>query len=589
LSSSSQETSLLDLLNLNILRVGERLELKYLGVIHYAILGSDGTLRGMDDGLVFKTPSNWSLHVKRRFNPNLQSDNGWVSVTTSNGVTLANARKQATHHQQQHGLLLIHNNNNNSTSNSSIPITTASFLPSTLSSSEVAIKQSMVRTSSNGGIGSSSNNNNSSSGNIVPGDVKKIIHTSTSSTMGEDNNKDGGEQQQLLQLQQLEEDNSKRLKRLVTLESLIQSGVLVPGPRRLVIRYKGVTFWGELLTNGSIRDEITNQIFTILSRWSLACKLRLNSSLQSDDGWLSTLVNTGDSKFVTLDSLRKIHENIIVASNNSTIGGNNKTTLQQQQPQPQLMEIISPPHPSQSASSSSNSGNIEQNNNCLLCSNHEVVDEQHQHQQPQIHTNNKKLHCLKCKRYAHANCCLSKSKSSSGAATSYLASQDIMLLQTFQYCSEDCRVESMFHVREGDFIYLRVEFPFGKPIGWFRACVKKIDPFNHPFASHGISMDQIVTTTQSSLQFEQQQHRQQQHQQQQQRLLAAVVAFKVSGGGAGSGLDHLYWVSLFCPSIVALQDHDYECCEIFKRQDARWRREFLLNHQGIQQSGGGGT
>lgn len=84
-----------------------------------------------------------------------------------------------------------------------------------------------------------------------------------------------------------------------TVPLAIEKGVITPGNSCLKVHYKGIDFVGDLLSNGDVRDRVSQKTFQSLTSWSMFCKRQITESKASDDGWKSVMY-----KGVLFDKLR---------------------------------------------------------------------------------------------------------------------------------------------------------------------------------------------------------------------------------------------------------------------------------------------
>lgn len=76
-------------------------------------------------------------------------------------------------------------------------------------------------------------------------------------------------------------------RRGITLRVLLKDKVIQAGEGLLSIHYLGKTFVGDLLPDGKIRWQETNQIFNSPSAWATHCKKLVNPAKKSGCGWAS--------------------------------------------------------------------------------------------------------------------------------------------------------------------------------------------------------------------------------------------------------------------------------------------------------------
>ncbi|XP_067930048.1 MPN domain-containing protein-like isoform X2 [Watersipora subatra] len=81
---------------------------------------------------------------------------------------------------------------------------------------------------------------------------------------------------------------SKSMKsKNITLDLLIQDGILEPADRSLAVKYLGRMLTADLLERGKIRCNETGQIYNTPSSWAISCKKRINPAKTSGCGWSS--------------------------------------------------------------------------------------------------------------------------------------------------------------------------------------------------------------------------------------------------------------------------------------------------------------
>lgn len=79
--------------------------------------------------------------------------------------------------------------------------------------------------------------------------------------------------------------------KVVTLQTLLDDGLLQPGKGVLAIEYLGQKFTGDLLEDGKIQSQETDLIFASPSAWAFACKRIINPIKKSGCGWSSVRYN----------------------------------------------------------------------------------------------------------------------------------------------------------------------------------------------------------------------------------------------------------------------------------------------------------
>lgn len=79
--------------------------------------------------------------------------------------------------------------------------------------------------------------------------------------------------------------------KVVTLQTLLDDGLLQAGKGVLAIEYLGQKFTGDLLEDGKIQSQETDLIFASPSAWAFACKRIINPIKKSGCGWSSVRYN----------------------------------------------------------------------------------------------------------------------------------------------------------------------------------------------------------------------------------------------------------------------------------------------------------
>ncbi|KAL4219377.1 hypothetical protein ACF0H5_021957 [Mactra antiquata] len=73
----------------------------------------------------------------------------------------------------------------------------------------------------------------------------------------------------------------------VTLQMLMADGIIKAGDGVLSLEYLGQKFTADLLTNGKIKSNETDQVFSSPSSWAIFCKKLVNPAKKSGCGWAS--------------------------------------------------------------------------------------------------------------------------------------------------------------------------------------------------------------------------------------------------------------------------------------------------------------
>ncbi|GBG32630.1 MPN domain-containing protein [Hondaea fermentalgiana] len=317
---------LLDMIKLGFLEPGEGVLLvEYQNNLTQATLNPDGTI--LCDGIVFDSVSSFSVHCKRKTNPKLSGDNGWLSIVFR-GKTLDSIRaryqekKQALELAEQGaagapaGKPIIAGDAAPSGRASRRSSVTTGAVASTSSGANLQRTNSMCSTSLPANFGSSTR---SSVANLGVAGQGPATTTAPWSSAEPGSRRGGGRistrqqatrQQGFFELQiesdsELEDEDASRLppgvklanagplpavrssKKDETMKNLIDAEVLRPGKRVLRVRYKGREFWADLRTDGIIVDCVTDGEYASPSLWSIEIKRRVNPNVRSDSGWYS--------------------------------------------------------------------------------------------------------------------------------------------------------------------------------------------------------------------------------------------------------------------------------------------------------------
>ena len=76
----------------------------------------------------------------------------------------------------------------------------------------------------------------------------------------------------------------------ITLADLVKEGILVPGPDKISVSYKGATAVASLTEDGAVEYE--SQLFQSATAFSIYFKRKITPSKQGDDGWKSVFYGT---------------------------------------------------------------------------------------------------------------------------------------------------------------------------------------------------------------------------------------------------------------------------------------------------------
>lgn len=320
---------LLDMIKWGYLESGEDVfQVEYQGKVTKGSLNEDGVIEC--EGNSFDSVSRFSVYCKRKSNPKLSGDNGWLSIMYD-GKTLGSIRDKYTEKKKaQEASDQAGGGSASSVASSGTgkPITSSgstagrasrrSSVASTAATGELQRTSSTCSSSLPANFGASTRSSVANLGVAGQGPA-----TTTSPWTASDNGTRRGagrvstrqqatRQQGFFDLQiesesDLSDDEAMRrdlppvtggrnsavnappvrAKKDETMKNLIDAEILRPGKRVLRVRYKSHEFWADLRTDGIIVDSATETEFASPSLWSIEIKRRVNPNVRSDSGWYS--------------------------------------------------------------------------------------------------------------------------------------------------------------------------------------------------------------------------------------------------------------------------------------------------------------